>query len=230
MQNAAMDNLYLQLIADEQAKISALRQRIQECEERIRVLRSLVPRDELDDALTKMVSARGPFAGGGELVPVKTPETEPAADGPEAGAAASTGVSEGDTESKPAGGEADHGVLADGDGYKTPTRKLPTSALRMLAFVSEPRTRAQMKEFAAGSDNPLSPSALSTFVWTYRTQYGFVVVDGDGSVQITDRGREYLREHYKQETPEPVAADSGVVSTQVADLALTGGNNREGGC
>lgn len=225
-----MDNPYLQLIADEQAKISALRHRIQECEERIRVLRSLVPRDELDDALTKMVSARGGIAGGGELITLGSYETKPTADASRVEAAASVSPTDVDGDSAPVSSEAGKHPMPEGEVYKSPTRKLPTSALRMLAFVSEPRTRAQMKEFAAASDHQMSPSALSTFVWTYRTQYGFVAADATGSVQITDRGREYLREHYKQETPESVAADSEVVSTQVADLALPEGEDREGGC
>jgi len=213
-----MDNIYLQLIAAEEAKVEALKQRIHECEEKIRVLRTLIPRDELDDALAKMLSSRSPIIEASDATALPSVQT----------AEASTSAA-GALESPQDPEVAEPGELLELDIYKDPTRKLPSAALKMLAFLAEPRTRRQMEDFAVQSGRPLSKSALSTFVWTYRTQYGFIVVTPSGDVQITERGKKYLAQHYKQETPESAATDSEVVSTQAADLTPPEGINREGG-
>lgn len=214
-----MDNVYLQLIAAEEAKIEALKQRIHECEEKIRVLRTLIPRDELDDALTKMLSSRNPIIeASAATVPPSAQTTE---------AVSTTAAEVPEVPEVPEAAEP--GELLELDVYKDPTRKLPTAALNMLAFLAEPRTRRQMEDFALQSGRPLSKSALSTFVWTYRTQYGFVVVTPSGDVQITERGKKYLAQHHKQETPESAVTDSEVVSTQAADLTPPEGIDREGG-
>lgn len=215
-----MDNPYLQLIADEEAKVAALHQRIAECEERIRVLKLLVPRDELDDALSRMLNV--------SRTSTNSHAEEPSASEKSMGTLNAV-VASVQLDARGPSPSPSNAAGTSGATYKDPSRKLPPAALRLLAFLDVARTREEMDAFTKDAGHAMSKSALSTFVWTYRTQYGFVKTDEQGKVVLNERGRQYLSQHHTTETLEPAGTDARVGSTQVSSLPQLEGNEREGG-
>ncbi len=80
----------------------------------------------------------------------------------------------------------------------------------------------------------MNRAAFSSFLYSYRTKYGFLKLTDEGFYVLTERGNAYISEPSRvtvtYETPDAVAAAPGVDSTQVDDLIQSEGTDREGGC
>lgn len=224
-----MNNPYLDLIAQERAKISVLRTRIAEIEGRISLLESLVP-DEFDDALTRaMVDARAKAAA------VK--ESQDFSRSHDAyQERLQIPVSEEVPQSMRAGNGADEvgqqALPVDlSQQYRAPGRRLPPSTLKLLAYLGQaPRSRDEMLQFLEGVGAPSNLGALSTFVYGYKKHFGFVDTDREGNTLLTERGASYVREHFAEiETPASAVTDAGVDSQQAGRLPESEGTDPEGG-
>ncbi|MHC9012084.1 hypothetical protein ACYX79_10725 [Stenotrophomonas rhizophila] len=117
--------------------------------------------------------------------------------------------------------------------YSDPKREVSAQAIELLRFLSHPATSDEVFDYAEGRQMRMNRAAVSTFLYTYRTKYGFIQALEAGKYQLNTRGHLYAfapsRLSVKFEAPDAVAAAPGDGQTQVEHLTRTEGTDRTGG-
>lgn len=73
-----------------------------------------------------------------------------------------------------------------------PKREVSAQALDLLRFLGKPATTEMVFEYVDRRGIPMNRAAISTFLYTYRTKYGFLKVLPDGTYLLTPRGKVYV--------------------------------------
>lgn len=117
--------------------------------------------------------------------------------------------------------------------YADPKREVSAQAIELLRFLSHPATSDEVFDYAEGRQMRMNRAAVSTFLYTYRSKYGFIQALEGGKYQLNTRGHLYAfapsRLSVKFEAPDAVAAAPGDGETQVEHLTRTEGTDRTGG-
>ncbi|HIE4188525.1 TPA: hypothetical protein ACXM51_001205 [Stenotrophomonas maltophilia] len=73
-----------------------------------------------------------------------------------------------------------------------PKREVSPQALELLRFLEKPASLETVFEFVERRGIPMNRAAISTFLYTYRTKYGFLRSIPEGLYLLTLRGKEYV--------------------------------------
>lgn len=155
---------YQTLIDQEKAKIELLKKKIRECESRIAALSTFLGADEFDSLLTR------------SLIGANEDEAATA------------------TVAAPPEQQLRGGAWSDDarEGTEDPKKALSPSVMALLEFIGEGKTIDQMEEFIRSRGDSMSRGALRTFIWNYRSKYGFLGKPVNGVIFLTGRGIKYL--------------------------------------
>ncbi|MDV5766023.1 hypothetical protein [Stenotrophomonas maltophilia] len=83
---------------------------------------------------------------------------------------------------------------SDGSGSHPswPKREVSAQALDLLRFLEKPASTEMVFEYVERRGIPMNRAAISTFLYTYRTKYGFLQVLQDGTYLLSPRGKLYV--------------------------------------
>lgn len=251
-------NPYAAAIAMERAKIAQYEARIRECRSKIEALEGLTvrPPDAVDMAIERELQSAGWHdRSGPSEVDAGTHRRDSGLESLAAAAALHTATARPALPMPPApvnpfmqsGSEAFNERSGERSGapiaqlrendqsaeYVLPKREVSPQALELLRFLSTPASSEAVHEYAQTRGFGMNRAALSTFLYSYRTKYGFIDALADSTYILSFRGRQYVyepsRRNIKFEAPDAAATASGVDSTQVVHLTRTEGADRDGG-
>lgn len=176
---------YAELIEQEEQKISLLKAKMAECEQRVAVLKSFVNADELDSVLTRSLASR-------DRVSLATDDDS------------SEGVTAHVGQSK----------AANQDGYKAPQRRLSEDVVAILRYVGpEGKTLSEIHEFCVAQNLGRNRTALRAMMSSYRKKHGFIESEAAGSYRLTTSAQSFLDLNYPENQKETSSAATEDVST-----------------
>lgn len=187
---ASQPNPYAAIIAEEERKLAVLREKVTQCEQRIAVLTSYANADELDSALTRVVSHT-------DLGTAMSVEQGSAATPPSQAGTSSSLAS-----------------------YESPKRRLTPEVVAILRYVgSDGKNLSDLEKFCELRNLSRSRTALRAMMSNYRNKYGFIESDQSGFYRLSARALAFLDAKYPElqsEAPS-VSAEGASISLTLAD-------------
>ncbi|MFE7691544.1 hypothetical protein [Microbacterium sp. NPDC057467] len=96
----------------------------------------------------------------------------------------------GPTMLNPLKGESVH--RSESGDFVLPKRQVSAQAIELLRFLRAPATSDTTFAFTERRGIKMNRASLSTFLYAYRTKYGFLDLQADGRYVLSERGRNYI--------------------------------------
>jgi hypothetical protein len=234
-------HLYFDAIAMERAKISEYEARIRSCMESITALEALMERipDDVDEAIERKL-----LGGGHDVIdqqearaakPSELVQVEVQAPPSRPPVVAASPIPPAPYIS-PAPPRAESDAMAGGvnnEHFVMPKREVSPQAVELLRYLRTPATLDEVEQYAISQGIKMNRAALSTFLYSYRTRFGFLTSVEDARYVLTKRGSEYIddpsRRNISFKASDAGATASEDATKQVDDLTHSEGNDRNGG-
>ncbi|AWH25719.1 hypothetical protein C1932_11785 [Stenotrophomonas sp. YAU14D1_LEIMI4_1] len=97
--------------------------------------------------------------------------------------------------------------------FVQPKRQVSAQAIELLRFLRIPATSDSTFEFVERRGLGMNRAALSTFLYAYRTKYGFLELKTDGTYALSERGHVYIDSPARREIKFE-ASDAGATASE----------------
>lgn len=101
----------------------------------------------------------------------------------------------------------------EGSSFVLPKRQVSAQAIELLRFLRTPATSDSTFEFVEKRSLGMNRAALSTFLYAYRTKYGFLESRADGTYVLSERGQSYIDAPSRREIKFE-ASDAGATASE----------------